>query len=742
MKSVYMASSVQDLASLAEKTLPPIDNNTKLVMYFRAAQQILMQANIYKREGDFEKAYVHMMKYSILILEKLPRHTQYNLPEVFKEKDSAKKMVLKLLDDLEGMKLVLKKLYADEEAQKKKAEEEQAAKEQEKERLRKQEELEREEQEARIRAEQEEQRRKEEEQQREWQMELFARQQLLANNAINDSNTNNNNNNILMPTPLSSGGVPVDGVDPLLGPMMMQLNINNNNNNTTGNLQQPLDGSNSGEQQTLPQDFFLQQQLQQQQLLLQQQQQQQDMLPPPGLAPSSPSTPAADSVTMMMMPPQPSAPPAPPSIMSPPPDFLTPQESPSNRQPPPSPSNQATSASGQPLVDIPQDIYAPPPPETFHNLASLGPTSSAAPEKNDLSDSTSSSKTPVAYPNLYQRDPTPPRNNNSFIPKYTPPPITTLPNNYSPALPATAAYQQHFPPPSPPIQAAQHPLQYAPPPHNFMPHPTYAPPVYSRPPTITTAAIPTQPYKQSPVPFPPTTSSVPSPSRTAQPKTSPAIPPPSPSQRTTIPQGHNPALSSKKDLEVSPKEFCPSAPRNTSGLRKMVVYGEMFAAFMKVANSNTTRQIETCAILSGTLLKDVFYVTTMIVPKQEGTRDTCVTKNEEELFEYQMSKDLLTLGWIHTHPTQDCFMSSVDLHTHCTYQLLLPEAIAVVISPMFTPNFGIFRVSDPPGMQIIQNCNQRGFHQHADTYGKSLYSLCDHVDLVWGSNKFNVVDLR
>jgi len=189
--------------------------------------------------------------------------------------------------------------------------------------------------------------------------------------------------------------------------------------------------------------------------------------------------------------------------------------------------------------------------------------------------------------------------------------------------------------------------------------------------------------------------------------------------------------------------FGPSkAITRNNGLRKLVVYGEMFEAFMKVAHSNTQRRIETCAILSGTLSKDVFRVTTMIVPKQEGTTDTVVTKNEEELFEYQMANDLLTLGWIHTHPTQDCFMSSVDLHTHCTYQLLLPEAIAVVISPMRSPNFGIFRVSDPPGMQIIQKCDQRGFHQHADTYGKSLYTLCDHVELVWGNKNFKVADLR
>jgi len=194
---------------------------------------------------------------------------------------------------------------------------------------------------------------------------------------------------------------------------------------------------------------------------------------------------------------------------------------------------------------------------------------------------------------------------------------------------------------------------------------------------------------------------------------------------------------------MSPTDaFGPSEPANTTGLRKVIVYGEMFESFMKVANSNTQRKVETCAILAGTLAKDVFRVTTMIVPKQEGTTDTCAAKNEEEIFEYVTANDLLVLGWIHTHPTQDCFLSSVDLHTHCTYQLLLAEAIAVVISPMYTPNFGIFRVSDPPGMGIIQNCHQRGFHQHADAYGKTLYSLCDHVELVWGNKTSKIVDLR
>lgn len=36
-----------------------------------------------------------------------------------------------------------------------------------------------------------------------------------------------------------------------------------------------------------------------------------------------------------------------------------------------------------------------------------------------------------------------------------------------------------------------------------------------------------------------------------------------------------------------------------------------------------------------------------------------------------------------THPTQTAFLSSVDLHTHCSYQLMLPESIAIVCSPKF-----------------------------------------------------------
>lgn len=49
-----------------------------------------------------------------------------------------------------------------------------------------------------------------------------------------------------------------------------------------------------------------------------------------------------------------------------------------------------------------------------------------------------------------------------------------------------------------------------------------------------------------------------------------------------------------------------------------------------------------------------------------------------------MQSSLMSVPWFpQTHPTQTAFLSSVDLHTHCSYQMMLPEAIAIVCSPKF-----------------------------------------------------------
>ncbi|XP_062399173.1 STAM binding protein b [Sardina pilchardus] len=147
------------------------------------------------------------------------------------------------------------------------------------------------------------------------------------------------------------------------------------------------------------------------------------------------------------------------------------------------------------------------------------------------------------------------------------------------------------------------------------------------------------------------------------------------------------------------------------GLRQLTVPAELCSQFLRTANANTIRSVETCGILCGKLTRNAFTITHVIVPKQCGGPDYCDTENEEELFLVQGQYDLITLGWIHTHPTQTAFLSSVDLHTHCSYQIMLPEAIAIVCSPKFNET-GYFRLTDH-GMEEISTCKQKGFHPHA-----------------------------
>ncbi|PPD82486.1 hypothetical protein GOBAR_DD20574 [Gossypium barbadense] len=229
----------------------------------------------------------------------------------------------------------------------------------------------------------------------------------------------------------------------------------------------------------------------------------------------------------------------------------------------------------------------------------------------------------------------------------------------------------------------------------------------------------------------------------------------------------------------------------------------MMESFMKLAKSNTDRNLETCGVLAGSLKNRKFYVTALIIPKQESTSNSCQTTNEEEIFEVQDKKSLFPLGWIHTHPTQSCFMSSIDLHTHYSYQtvsgtrncqgmneicvkcidwldqvkmksfsfylcfyfvmgkdlsaksilfvkleerldsIMLPEAVAIVMAPTDSSRkHGIFRLTTPGGMSVIRQCQQRGFHPHnPPPDGGSVYNTCADVYMN-PSVKFDVIDLR
>ncbi|XP_066939836.1 STAM-binding protein-like isoform X2 [Macrobrachium rosenbergii] len=130
----------------------------------------------------------------------------------------------------------------------------------------------------------------------------------------------------------------------------------------------------------------------------------------------------------------------------------------------------------------------------------------------------------------------------------------------------------------------------------------------------------------------------------------------------------------------------------SGGLREVVVPVELMSKFMNLAQANTLRNIETCGVLAGRL----------------------------------------------THPTQTAFLSSVDLHTHCSYQLMMPEAVAIVCAPKYDET-GYFTLTHNHGLAFIANCQQSGFHPHPKE--PPLFQKADHVTLDH-TLPINVIDLR
>ncbi|GMH26114.1 hypothetical protein Nepgr_027957 [Nepenthes gracilis] len=178
-------------------------------------------------------------------------------------------------------------------------------------------------------------------------------------------------------------------------------------------------------------------------------------------------------------------------------------------------------------------------------------------------------------------------------------------------------------------------------------------------------------------------------------------------------------------------------------LKDVHISAELMEVFLQLARENTDKDLETCGVLAAILKDEIFYTTTLIVPKQESTSGSCQALNEEEIFSIQNERSLFPVGWIHTHPSQRCFMSSIDLHTQYSYQVMVPEAIAIVMAPTDkTRSYGVFRLSDSEGMSIVRECREQGFHPHEEPInGSPLYEHCSHVYMN-PNLRFEIFDLR
>lgn len=214
-------------------------------------------------------------------------------------------------------------------------------------------------------------------------------------------------------------------------------------------------------------------------------------------------------------------------------------------------------------------------------------------------------------------------------------------------------------------------------------------------------------------------------------------------------RGPSPARVPVPPAVPPPPPPAPSASRIVRGastegdvheLKPVRLPRECLQRFVSIARVNTAKNKETCGLLLGKDKGSKYIVTTLLIPKQHSTSDTCTMDEEELVLQFTEERHLITLGWIHTHPTQSCFMSSVDLHTHSGFQRMLPESFAVVCAPNSNPAFGIFRLTDPGGLQVILSCEAKeAFHPHPEV---PIYTDCDNNHVQVKDLALEIVDLR
>ena len=73
---------------------------------------------------------------------------------------------------------------------------------------------------------------------------------------------------------------------------------------------------------------------------------------------------------------------------------------------------------------------------------------------------------------------------------------------------------------------------------------------------------------------------------------------------------------------------------------------EVLPRFLAIAKVNTAMNRETCGLLLGKDKGSKFAVTTLLIPKQYSTSDTCTMDEEELVLQFTEERSLITLGWV------------------------------------------------------------------------------------------------
>ena len=80
------------------------------------------------------------------------------------------------------------------------------------------------------------------------------------------------------------------------------------------------------------------------------------------------------------------------------------------------------------------------------------------------------------------------------------------------------------------------------------------------------------------------------------------------------------------------------------------------------------------------------------------------------------------------------------MHTQLGFQITIPEAIAIVISPSNQKKKHFMYNLTIDGLNIVGKCKRTGFHPH--TTKSCLFAQAEHVSLTKNGSNLKIVDFR
>jgi hypothetical protein len=117
-----------------------------------------------------------------------------------------------------------------------------------------------------------------------------------------------------------------------------------------------------------------------------------------------------------------------------------------------------------------------------------------------------------------------------------------------------------------------------------------------------------------------------------------------------ISQGYHPSLGSMFHRQSHTSHSTPHGSDAVALNLKTVSFPrDCMNWFTSIASINTAKNRETRGLLLGKDTGGRYVVTTLLIPKQYATSDTCAIVEEELVTQFTEERSLITLGWVRRH---------------------------------------------------------------------------------------------